>query len=228
MEIAFVVLLVIVVQLLLSFVQLKDSVEYCWKREYVFSHATPAGFNFCLLLYCSVVWSASCQFTFFLHYPAGRKWNSKYSRAPHRYWSPLEVWARRLSATGMKELWATGPSWGLDRCWCWQIERVIIQSLGDELVLVLAGSPGSRITPNHTSINHAHISWHSLKTAPLSKRDERVVIMKECHQWPQEQCIQLREQERHVLCWHSRSLSPTVNCCSYLIFVEAFHVYFRM
>lgn len=80
-----------------------------------------------------------------------------------------EVQAGQISVTGMKELWATGSSWGADRCWCWQIERVIIQSLEDELVLVLAGSPCSRITPNHTSINQVLILWHSLKTALLSK-----------------------------------------------------------
>lgn len=36
-------------------------------------------------------------------------------------------------------------------------------------MLVLAGFPGSRITPNQAPIDHARVSWRSVKTAPLGE-----------------------------------------------------------
>lgn len=133
---------------------------------------------------------------------------------------PPEVRARRLSATGMKELWATGSSWGADRCWCWQIERVIIQSLEDELVLVLAGSPCSRITPNHTSINQALTPWHSLKTALLSKgghADEGCLSWKSAtsdhkgcmHTWKKHGCLRPWTSVTLILTNYSNCISVT-------------------
>lgn len=67
-EVAFVFVAWFCCTALLSFVQLKDSAEQCWKWEYVFSHATLAEFNFCRFLYCGVVCSASCRSVFLFFY----------------------------------------------------------------------------------------------------------------------------------------------------------------
>lgn len=113
----------------------------------------------------------------------------------------------------MKELWMTGSSWEADRCWCWRIERVIIQSFGYELVLVLAGSPGSQITPNQASIDHMRTYpgtvWKQFHWAKV------VMLIKECHQWPQDQCT-----------WNWRSkLRCELLLASYFLW-RAFRFYF--
>lgn len=117
----------------------------------------------------------------------------------------------------MKELWVTGSTWGADRWWCWRIERVIIQSFGDELVLVLAGSPGSQITPNQASIDHMRTYpgtvWKQFHWAKV------VMLIKECHQWPQDQCTQLLSLE-------SEDRSSGVNRCWHLIFCGGLFVFY--
>lgn len=116
----------------------------------------------------------------------------------------------------MKELWVTGSSWGADRCWCWQIERVIIQSSGDELVLVLAGSPGSGISPNHTSIHHAHTSLAQCENSTIERRWS-------CR-WKSGYRAGVPSVTTGALSCSLLTLelfiSSAVNCNSYLIFVE--------